>query len=115
MDALERARAALEAGRLADAEREARSALRAPRARSARSRQVDAQIVLATACEGQGKLPDAICAWMEAFSIEPSRVGSALGLALAMAKSQQRDKAVEVLALAQPGRSAPARRRRRRR
>lgn len=89
--------AALEAGRFADAEREARSALRAPRARPG---QVDAQIVLATACEGQGKLPEAIRAWMEAFSIEPSRVGSALGLALAMAKSQQRDKAVEVLALA---------------
>ena len=61
MDALERAHEALQAGRLADAEREARREL------GAHPRRVEAQVVLARACEGQGKLPEAIGAWMDAF------------------------------------------------
>jgi Flp pilus assembly protein TadD len=93
-DPLARARAALDAGHPEEAEAHARGAL------ARRPGDVDALVALATAVEWQGKLPEAIKAWMDAFALEPSRVSSAIGLALAMARHGQGPQAVELVSLA---------------
>ena len=66
MDPLAQARAALLAGRPEEAEAQGR------RAHEAQPRDVDALTLVATACEQQGKLPEAIRSWMDAFAVDPS-------------------------------------------
>lgn len=91
---LDQARAALEAGRASEAEGLARRVL------GSRPQELDARVVVAQALEQQGRLPEAIREWMDAFALDPSRAPTALGLALAMSRHGQTEHAVEVLGLA---------------